>query len=262
MAPKREYIWLFVGALLSMHPWIGTAQSLARIDIRSNDMDAAVYADSLYLGLVRGGPYWIDHAASKISLVTSRSAAWSILPIQTSFSAIPGDSVIVTLNFPMYHRIESHPYGAKAWIQKGEERRLLGLTPIVFTTSSEAPFGFFHIEMEGYSPAVLTPKTQLWNQYNVTLSALTQQTKQSGETGSVKKHQRKWIDWSAAAVAVAAGVVAVHYKFRADQINDEYLATGDPSLRPRVARLDDYSGIALGVMQAGFITLAVRFALK
>ncbi len=262
MTPKREYLWLLVGALLSMHPLIGTAQSLTYVDIRSNNLDAAVYADSLYLGLVRGSPYWVDHTTSKISLVTSGSAAWSILPIQTSFSSKPGDSVIVTLNFPMYHRIESHPYGAEAWIQKGEERQLLGLTPIVFTTSSETSFGFFHVEMEGYSSAVLTPKTQLWNQYDVTLSALTQQTKWSGESGSVRRHQRKWIDWSAAVVAVAAGVIAVHYKFRADRINDEYLATGDPSLRPRVARLDDYSGIALGVMQAGFITLAVRFALK
>ena len=56
--------------------------------------------------------------------------------------------------------------------------------------------------------------------------------------------------------------MAVHYKFRADRINDDYLATGDPSLRPRVARLDDRSGIALGVMQVGLVTLAVRFAFK
>ncbi len=236
------------------------AQSPILVHIISNDLDAAAYADSLYLGLANGSPYWVDPTTRTIRLSTLRAAAWSMPPIQVPLRAGPGDSVRVTLNFPHYHRIESHPFGAEAWLQEGVKRRLLGLTPVVFSSSGTVD-GVFHIELEGYLPGVVKPKTDLWNRYEISLKALAPVNERSGLSHEMNG-RKSWIDWGTAAVAVAAGVVAVHYKFRADRINDEYLMTGDASLRPRVAKLDDYSGIALGVMQAGLVTLAVRFALK
>ncbi|MCY4159195.1 MAG: hypothetical protein OXE92_09455 [Bacteroidetes bacterium] len=254
-----QYWTKFLGIFLSILPSVGLAQSQVLVHITSNDMDAAVYADSLYLGLVRGSPYWIESTAEMISLSTLRPAAWSMPPLQAPIEAKPGDSVYVTLNFPMYHRIESHPFGADAWLQQGSERRFLGVTPVVFS-SADVYKGMFYIELEGYTPGIIEPKTELWNRYQVSLTALSPANQHQGMSRTVSR-QRRWIDWSASAVAVVAGVVAVHYKFRADRINDEYQETGDASLRPRVARLDDYSGIALGVMQAGLVTLAVRFIL-
>ena len=257
---SRLTVMILGSVLLLLKSTIVSAQSQALLHIKSNDMDAAVYADSSYLGPVHGSPYWVDPMSSTITLSTLRASTWNVSPIQTFFNAEPGDSVHVTLNFPTYHRIESHPFGAEAWLQRGSERKLLGLTPLVFH-SVNTQDGMFHIEMEGYNPGIVKPKTDLWNRYEVSLTALDQVNRQSATSRTVK-HQRRWIDWGAAAVAVVAGAVAVHYKFRADRINDEYLETGNASLRPRVAKLDDYSGIALGVMQAGLVTLAVRFALE
>lgn len=256
----RRFIGIWCGFLFTFIPCISMAQSQILVQILSNDMDAAAYADSLYLGPASGSPYWVHPATRTIRLSTLRAAAWSMPPIQVPLEAEPGDSVRVTLNFPNYHRIESYPFGAEAWLQEGAKRRLLGLTPVVFSSSGTID-GMFHIERKGYIPSVVKPKTDLWNRYEISLKALAQVNERSGLSPAMKQ-RRSWIDWGTAALAMAAGVVAVHYKFRADQINDEYLMTGDASLRPRVARLDDYSGVALGVMQAGLVTLAVRFALK
>jgi len=252
---------LLIGViLLGIAPMIGLAQSQILVHVNSNDSDAAVYADSSYLGLVRGSPYRVPHTTGVIRLSTLQSAAWSIPPIQVSLHAEPGDSVYITLNFPMYHRIESDPFGAEIWFQQGSERRFIGVTPTVFSSMS-ALDGMFHIELGGYDLGIVEPKTELWNRYQISLTALNQTNHYVGSSRTMKR-QRRWIDWSASAIAVAAGIVAVHYKFQADRINDEYLETGDASLRPRVAKLDDNSGIALGVMQAGLVTLAVRFALR
>ncbi len=236
------------------------AQSEILVHIQSNDMDAAVYADSLYLGSASESPYWVDAMTETIRLSTLRAASWSVLPIEIPLRATPGDSVLVTLNFPNYHRIESYPFGAKIWLQEGSNRRLLGLTPFVFSSPGSID-GLFHVELQGYMPGTLKPKKDLWNLYEISLESLVQGNEHSGMSPVVKQ-RRRWIDWGTAAVVVAAGIVAVHYKFRADRINDEYLRNGDLSLRSRVSKLDDYSGIALGVMQAGMVTLAIRFALK
>ena len=248
------------GGLFAALPGISVGQPQVLVHIETNDVSAAVYADSVYLGLASGSPYWVDHDTDIIRLSTLRAAAWSVSPLREKLIATPGDTVQVTLNFPMYHRIESHPFGAEAWLQEGAERRLLGRTPVVYS-SPGIQNGMFHIEMEGYAPGAVAPRHDLWNRYEVSLVALSQAGDVAGFTHSVRRG-RVWIDWSAAALAMIAGAVAVHYKFRADRINDDYLATGDPSLRPRVARLDDRSGIALGVMQVGLVTLAVRFAFK
>ena len=255
-----RYMRILFGAILSAMFLVHTAQSQVHIYIQSNDPDAAVYADSLYLGQVHDSPYVVDHTTRLIRLTTPRAAAWSVPPIQTSLQANPGERVDIVLNFPRYHRIESNPFGAKAWFQDDSDRRFLGLTPVVFSTMSTEG-GKFYIELDGYTSAVIEPKAELWNRYEVSFTSQVMSIESLGVKARIP-NSRRWIEWSAAVVAVAAGAVAVHYKFRADRINDEYRATGDASLRPRVAELDDYSAIALGVMQAGLVTLAIRFALK
>jgi hypothetical protein len=63
-------------------------------------------------------------------------------------------------------------------------------------------------------------------------------------------------------VALAAGIVAVHYKFKGDDLYDEYNETGDPALRNNIDRYDNYSAIALGTMQIGVGVLAFRMVFR
>ncbi len=71
-----------------------------------------------------------------------------------------------------------------------------------------------------------------------------------------------WIDYSILAATGAAAVVAVHYKFKADDLYRAYLDTGDPTLRPRIRSLDTRSAVALGTMQAGVVTFGARLLLR
>lgn len=71
-----------------------------------------------------------------------------------------------------------------------------------------------------------------------------------------------WIDYSVLAVTGVAAVVAIHYKFEADERYAEYQQTGDPALRSDIKALDRRSGIALIGMQAGVATFAVRLLLR
>jgi len=252
---------LILGALfvISHHVTVH-AQSPVLVQIISNDPSAAVYADSMYLGHVHGSPFWVHPSTKMIRLRTLMSASWSVPPIETSLLAQPSDTVQLILNFPMYHRVESFPLGAKTWLQFGQQRRFIGVTPIVFQSYGLRD-SLIYVELDGYEPTTIQPNMEIWNVYKASLIALESPLVSASDVTTTGKKRRKWIDWGLATIALAAGVLAVNYKFRADRINDQYLETGDTSLRPRVARLDDYSGVALGVMQAGIITLGIRFAL-
>ena len=79
--------------------------------------------------------------------------------------------------------------------------------------------------------------------------------------------RQTWVDVGIGAAAVAAGAVAVHYKFRADRIDDRYRDPEDPgfadeALRQDALRLDRLSTVALVAMQVGVGALAIRFVLR
>ena len=69
---------------------------------------------------------------------------------------------------------------------------------------------------------------------------------------------RKWISLAAAGTSIAAGVLAIHFRTKADNRFEDYLETGSPALKRRVQRLDVQSGIALGAMQVGVGVIAFR----
>ncbi len=255
-----QFARIVLGFVMIALPSVALAQLPVLLHLTSNDSNAYVYADSTYLGLVHESPFWVHPETRFIRLNTVQSASWSVRPVEMTLQSEANDTVFASLNFPMYHQIESHPLKAGVWLQNDLGRRFLGSTPLVYSTWGLRD-STFQVELNGYLSQTIQPKMEIWNHYMASLPPLSDDNSLSS-VNSMTPQRRHWIDWGLAIVGVAAGVAAVHYKFRADQINDDYLETGDPSLRPRVARLDDYSGIALGVMQAGIITLAVRFALK
>lgn len=73
-----------------------------------------------------------------------------------------------------------------------------------------------------------------------------------------KRKNRAWISYAAAGTSVAAGILAVHFRTKADNRFDDYLESGSSSLKRQVKRLDVQSGVALGVMQVGVGVVAFR----
>ncbi len=235
------------------------AQNGVLVHIETNYPEAVAYADEIQLGPARLAPYRVRAATRRIRLTAPRERTWSVLPVITSLNAAPGDTVYLTMNFPFYHRIETQPFGAAAWLQNSAGRTYVGTTPLLYTHGAQIS-GLFVLELEGYAPEEVEPREEIWNRYELVLTPI--DVAAGGGQPLRPVRRRWWIDVALGAVAVAAGTVTVHYKFKADRINDTYQATGDPALRPRVAALDDRAGIALGVMQVGLGTLAIRFILR
>ena len=85
---------------------------------------------------------------------------------------------------------------------------------------------------------------------------VTSQLQQKGVWVHVKR--RKWINYTAAGTSVVAGILAIHFRTKADNRFDDYLETGNPALKKQVQRLDVQSGLALGAMQIGVGVIAFR----
>jgi hypothetical protein len=68
-----------------------------------------------------------------------------------------------------------------------------------------------------------------------------------------------WIvEYTALGIAIGSGILSIHYKFRADRLDDRYRRTGDPELYRRIARLDRVAGAALLVSELALAVFSVR----
>ena len=72
------------------------------------------------------------------------------------------------------------------------------------------------------------------------------------------KSNTSWLDYVAVGTSVVGGLLAVHYKTKADKLYDEYKESKDIGLKPDIEQFDLYSGVALGAMQVGLGVLAFR----
>lgn len=239
------------------------AQQPLTVQIETNWPEATVYADTARLGPALRGAFVVPAATREIRLVPPGDDAWSILPVAATLDAAPGDTLVLDLVFPYHYRVESLPFGATVLLEDVEGRHVLGETPLLFKTDVP-PAGQFVVEARGYVPERVDPDAEIWNRYLLTLAPLTDTEAAPAAQMDWRppRRPRRWIDYTAAAVALGAGVLAVHYKFKGDRLDDRYRDTGDPVLRDRIRSYDTRSYLALGAMQAGITVLAVRLVLK
>lgn len=253
----RRLILLAAGCLA-----VATARSQpAVLSVHTNDPLAHVLADSTWLGRAAAGPFVIEPGRRLIRVVPSAAGTWGVASQVIAVDPGPGDSVTVRAPFPYLYRIESSPR-ADVVLERTGQAEALGSTPVLFRTPQPVE-GVFRIGREGYRPAFVEPGSDLWNTHVVRLDPL--EDPAAGAFGISEEpapRNRRWIDYAAVGVAAAAGIVAVHYKRKADRRYDRYLQTGDPGLRPVIDRYDRYSAIALGTMQVGVGVFAIRLALR
>lgn len=259
-------------ALFCMVIWIigtlpASAQEQAVVRWETNWPEATAYADSVRLGPAQQEPFRVRAGQRQLRLVPPSERSWSVAPIDTSLQLAPGDTVSVALRFPYHYRITSTPPGAEAYQVTTAGRKRLGRTPLVYETHRplDAPI---EVTAPGYETAVVDePGAAIWNQHEVALSSLPATAQAASEVDwSPPDRPRTWIDVAAVGGALAAGALAVHYKFKADDIYQQYREggprQGDEALRARFEKYDRHSAIALGAMQVGLTVFAVRLALR
>ena len=239
------------------------AQQPVHVQVETNLPEAIVFADSLRLGPASQGSFYVPAVTQHLRLVAERIDAWSISPISRALHAQPGDTVAVRMDFPYYYQIETMPFGADVFAETGQSRRRLGETPFLYQ-AEEPLMGALSVEKNGYVPQrVENAGEKVWNYHSLVLEPVEPKEPVTAEVDwNPPVHRHRWIDWTALGIGVAAGVLSVHYKFKADRQYAAYQETGDPALRPSFERYDDRAGIALGVMQVGVGVFALRLILR
>jgi hypothetical protein len=147
-------------------------------------------------------------------------------------------------------------------MEAGGAKSLVGKTPVVIV-QDKVPLSGFIVERAGYLTEQVEAGAEVWNRTLITMRPVAPEATGNTEVNwHPPSKPRRWIDYTAAAVALGAGALAVHYKFKADRLDDQFRETTDPSLRSEIQSLDTRSTIALGVMQGGIGVLAIRFVLR
>lgn len=192
--------------------------------------------------------------------------AWNPRRTERTITFATGDSLTVAMALPLRLRVETLPIRALVIREDGGARDTLGTAPLDLEIESGAPV-VLEASLDGYETVRQSVPPDAGG---VTLVLpLGSETRPEAALLPTQRStfRRTLLDVGLGAAALAAGAVAVHYKFRADDIDDRYRTEGsadygDEALREEALRLDRYSAAALGAMQVGLGVLAVRFVLR
>lgn len=236
------------------------ADSTRVLYLDTNLNEAFVFADSAYLGRASQFVFNLPPGTEEIKLVPPDVGSWSITPEILALRATEEDTVSLEINFPFHYKIESIPYNAEVYLEEPDDRRLLGSTPLLYT-SLDPLNGMILLAREGYESVRLTPGEEIWNQHLVEIHEIESEVV-TDERFWVSSKSTRWVDYTAAGVALVSGILAIRYKAKANRRFDRYRISGDPALRSGFERYDRYSAISLGTMQVGIGVVAVRLVLK
>lgn len=119
------------------------------VEVRTNMVEAMVYADSVYLGRAIDQYFSIPLEAATLRLVPPNLDSWSMSPIVATLDDEMTDSLRLTMNFQHHYRVESVPYDASVFLETPGDRMLLGETPLLYAVDDPIR-GMLLVTKEGY----------------------------------------------------------------------------------------------------------------
>ncbi len=150
-------------------------------------------------------------------------------------------------------RLSSSPSGARVLLRNA----LLGTTPMTLQLFGLQASDSLIFQAEGYEQAAVVGLDSVQGGIMVPLKKIwTPIEPNPGVEERVKNGDRPSFQLiGPIAGTVVAGTIAAFCKIHADDINNQYLATGDPALLSETRRYDLISAIALVVTEAGMALL-------
>ncbi len=230
---------------------------VAVVSLKSNTPDALVYADSLYLGRAQSQWFVVPRETNKLRLVYPSGDIWSMTPAQLPVDLRSVDTLRVVLDFMYHYAVSSDPFDANVFLETPAGRSLLGTTPLLHI-SPDPLMGLLMLQKDGYELKRLTPGDRIWNRHDETLEPVAPDLALDTVDELVREPRGRWLNLALGGAAVASGVLAVHFKMKADSRYDVYAVDGDPRLRSSFERYDRRAAVALGAMQVGVGVLAIR----
>ncbi|MEZ4698732.1 MAG: hypothetical protein R2834_00260 [Rhodothermales bacterium] len=246
---------LLLGWLGSLTPAWG--QSFAVVQLESNTPEALFYADSLYLGKAETHLFLVPRATRQLRLIYPTADVWSMTPVQMPVDLRTVDTLQVALDFMYHYSIKTVPFDANVFLETPDGRALLGTTPLLYT-APDPLMGMLLVQKDGYELKRFTPGDRVWNRLDADLEPITAIVALDARQELARRTRSKWLNLALGGAAIASGVLAVHYKMKADSRYDAYAEDGDPRLRAGFERYDRRAYVALGAMQVGVGVLAIR----
>ena len=241
----------------------GASAQDAAIRVETSAPEARVLVD----GAAAGAPGEVLPVASGERVVALVEPGWEGRRAETTVTVGAGDTLVVRLELPVRTRIESVPLRAEVALVRPDGRvEPLGPTPLV-VDRLDGLEGVLTARLAGYVPAEV-PAPEAGGRVTLVLRPEGVETAVPVPLPTERRNPRRTaIDVGLAGLALAAGAVAVHYKFRADRADDAYrepgsLSRGDEALRDEALYYDRLSGVALGVSAGGLGVLAIRLAIR
>ena len=225
------------------------------LSVTSNAPGASIWVDGSWLGHVGQSPFSVPVGTRNVVVRPLGEEVWSVDPLRFTLEPDTG-RVALDAQFAYHYHIQSIPSGASVFL--GQQN--LGATPIVHRSAAPVEEDFL-LEMKRYDAARIRPGQDIWNPVSITMTPVMDPVEGLPDNYAMEKARPNWTNLAAAALAFSAGVLAIHYRTKADNRYQDYLQTGSPSLRADIRRLDVQSGVALGTMQAGLGFVAIRLAL-
>ena len=228
-------------------------------------------AEAVFVNGVRSGApgTWLSVVPGVLTVRAVGDAdAWNPRLQEREVTLAVGDSVRVQLDLPRRLRIETLPIRAEVTrLRTDGTEESLGTAPLTVDLADGENLSLI-ARLGGYD---MTRRTVEADDSGTVVLLLRPHPETDTEVALLPTERttrgRTLADVGIGAAALAAGAVAVHLKFRADDVDDRYRTEGssgygDESLRDEALRLDRLSAVALGGMQVGLGVLAVRFVLR
>lgn len=244
----------------------GAAARPGYVRLAQPEAGAALYADGVRLGPATGAAYAVAAGAVRLALVEEGEETWNARRTEAEVDVPAGDTLDVALALPVRYRVTTVPPGVVVTLETaGGLRETLGTAPLVLDRPA-AVQGQFVATHPGHLDARVAAGDSATNRVRLVLRPLTPEEGRAADWRPPRR-ARAWIDYAAAGVAIASAVVAVHYKFQADAVDDRYRTPGspergNPELRAEAERLDGYALGGLIGMQVGLGILAIRLVLR
>ncbi len=237
------------------------------LSVETNSPDAIVLVGSEAIGIASESPFLLPAGPKQITLVEATTSSWAPRRVTGTVIVTANQTTTLRLNLPVRYRIDSMPPGAEISLEFEGRREIIGITPLV-TDRPDVMDGILVARSRGYMDTEVEAGDSIVNHHMLMMQPLEAGVELDAVTTWIPPRQpRRWIDYAAAGVALAAAGTAIYYKFEADSVDDRYRSPesperGDPLLKSEAERLDLYSLAALGAMQVGITVLAVRFVLR
>lgn len=254
-----------VGAFLLQG--VGIAQT-GTLEVLSSAEEAVVFVDSVEVGTVADRFFSVAPDTHRVS-VSENADLWDSVSTSAITVVPSGDTSRVSLELPQRYRIETFPIGAEVtWERAVGVSEELGEAPVTLDHEGN-PDGQITATLSGYRPTSIDASTLI--EGRSTLITLVPENPDLSPEAVLPtartNHARRFIDYGLIAGAVAAAVLAVHFKFQANDLDDQYRNPesekfGDDNTLQRIERFDTYSTIALGASTAALGVLSIRFIIR